>query len=152
MAMYSDVTTLVNQLNNGDRCWSFSNMEIGTCFTVFFRDIQSNKVHIKVRGETMEKTFSLPTQLRKLITTDIFEKVKDDGMNPVIKYKGKNKHQKIKDREYHTFEIVKVLNKDGKEVTNSSTIIPPLSTTVPYYDGPPTRGDGWAGDCGLKNN
>ena len=97
--MYSDVTTLVNQLNNGDKCWSFSNMEIGTCFTVFFRDLQSNNVHIKVRGERLEKTFLLPTQLRKLITTDIFEKVKDDGMNPVIKYKGKNKHQKIKDRE-----------------------------------------------------
>ena len=65
MAMYSDVTTLVNQLNNGDKCWNFSNMEIGTCFTVVFRDIQSNKVHIKVRGEKIEKTFSLPTQLRK---------------------------------------------------------------------------------------
>ena len=37
-------------------------------------------------------------------------------MNPVIKYKGKNKHQKIKDREYHTFEIVNILTKDGEEV------------------------------------
>ena len=91
-------------------------MEIGTCFTVAFSDMQSNNVHIKVRGETMEKKFSIPTQLKKLITTDIFEKVKEDGMNPVIKYKGKNKHQKIKDREYHTFEIVTILTKDGEEV------------------------------------
>ena len=116
MAMYSDITTLVNQLNNGDKCWNFSNMEIGTCFTVAFRDIESGKIHIKVRGETMEKKFSIPTQLRKLITTDIFEKVKEDGMNPVIKYKGKNKHKKIRDCEYHTFEIVTILTKDGEEV------------------------------------
>ena len=88
----------------------------------------------------------------KLITTDVFKKTKAEGLDPVIEYLGKNKHHKIKDRDYHNFEAVKVLNKDGKEVTNSSTIIPPLSTTVPYYDGPPTRGDGWAGDCGLKNN
>ena len=80
MAIYSDITTLINKLNDGDKCWSFSNMEIGTCFTVLFRDMQSNKVNIKVRGETMTKTFSLPTQLRKIITTDIFEKVKEDGM------------------------------------------------------------------------
>ena len=96
MAIYSDITTLINQLNAGDKCWSFSSMEIGTCFTVNINDLQSNKILIKVRGETMEKTFSLPTQLRKLITADVFEKVKADGMNPVIEYKGKTKHQKIK--------------------------------------------------------
>ena len=58
----------------------------------------------------------MPTQLRKLITTGVFEKVKDDGMNPVIKYNRKNNHQTIKNREYHTFEIVNILTKDGEEV------------------------------------
>ena len=58
----------------------------------------------------------MSTQLRKLTTTGVFEKVKDDGMNPVINYKGKKKHQTIKDREYHTFEILIVLTKDGEEI------------------------------------
>ena len=70
-------------------------MEVGTCFTVFFRDVQSNQVHIRIRGEAYERIFSMPTQLRKLITTGVFEKVKDDGMNPVIKYNGKKQHKKI---------------------------------------------------------
>ena len=100
-------------------------MEVGTCFTVFFLDVQSNQVHIWIRGEAYERIFSMPTQLRKLITTGVFEKVKDDGMNPVIKYKGKKKHQKIKDREYHTFEIVNILTKDGEEVNK-----PPTTTTI----------------------
>ena len=121
MAIYSDVTALINQLNDHERCWSFSSMEVGTCFTVFFRDLQLNQVHIRIRGEGYEKIFSIPTQLRKLITTGVFAKVKDDGMNPVIKYKGKKKHQTIKDREYHTFEIVNILTKDGEEVNKSST-------------------------------
>ena len=125
MAIYSDITTHINKLNDGDKCWSFNNMEINsTCFSVNTNDLQSNKILIKVRGETMEKTFSLTTQLRKLITTDVFEKVKADGMNPVIEYKGKNKHKKIKDREYHTFDIVKILTKDGEEVNKS----PPRTT------------------------
>ena len=51
MAIYSDITTLINQLNDGDKCWSFSTMEIGICFTVNTNDLQSNKILIKVRGE-----------------------------------------------------------------------------------------------------
>ena len=102
-------------------------MEVGTCFTVFFRDVQSNQVHIRIRGEAYERIFSMPTQLRKLITTGVFEKVKDDGMNPVIKYNGKKKHQTIKDREYHTFEIVNILTKDGEEVSKPP---PPTTTTI----------------------
>ena len=99
---------------------------VATCFTVNCKDLQSNKILIKVRRETMEKTFSLPTQLRKLITTDVFQKVKADGMNPVIEYKGKNKHKKIKDSEYHTFKIVKILTNDGEEVNK----LPPPQTTT----------------------
>ena len=129
MAINSDVTALINQLNNHERCWNFSSMEVGTCFTVFFRDLQSNQVHIRIRGEGYEKIFSIPTQLRKLITTGVFEKVKNDGMNPIIKYKGKNKHQKIKDREYHTFEIVNILTKDGEEVNKSQQISTTTTTT-----------------------
>ena len=87
----------------------------------FFRDLQLIQVHIRIRGEGYEKIFSMPTQLRKLITTGVFEKVKDDGMNPVIKYKGKKKHQTIKDREYHTFEIVNILTKDGDKVNKQTT-------------------------------
>ena len=98
-------------------------MEVGTCFTVFFRDVQSNQVHIRIRGEAYERIFSMPMQLRKLITNGVFEKVKDDGMNPVIKYKGKKKHLRIKDREYHTFEIVNILTKYGEEVNKPPTTI-----------------------------
>ena len=83
MAIYSDITTLINQLNNGDKCWSFSSMEISECFTVNINDLQSNTILIKVRGETMEKTFSLPTQLSKLITTDVFEKTKAEGSSSI---------------------------------------------------------------------
>ena len=97
-------------------------MEVGTCFTVFFQDVQSNQVHIRIRGEAYERIFSMPMQLRKLITNGVFEKVKDDGMNPVIKYKGKKNHKTIKDREYHTFEIVNILTKDGEEVNKSPPI------------------------------
>ena len=99
-------------------------MEIGTCFTMNIHDLHANKILIKVRGETIKKTFSLPTQLNKLITTDVFKKTKAEGLDPVIEYLGKNKHQKINDREYHNFKVVKVLTKDGKEVINSSTTTP----------------------------
>ena len=75
----------------------------------------------------------MPMQLRKLIKNGVFEKVKDDGMNPVIKYKGKKKHQKIKDREYHTFEIVNILTKDGEEVNK------PPTTTCLLYTSPSPR-------------
>ena len=85
-------------------------------FHSLFQDLQLNQVHIQIRGEGYEEIFLMPTQLRKLITTGVFQKVKGDGMNPVIKYKGKNKHQTIKDREYHTFEIVNTLTKDGEKV------------------------------------
>ena len=68
-----------------------------------------------------KKTFSVPTQLKKLITTEIFKKTIAEELNPVIEYLGKNKHQKINDREYHNFKVVKILTKDGKEVINSST-------------------------------
>ena len=77
-------------------------MKVGTFFTVFFQDLQLNQVHIRIRGEGYEKIFSLPTQLRKLITTDIFQRLKMMGW--------------IKDREYCTFEIVNILTKDGEEV------------------------------------
>ena len=84
-------------------------------------DLHANKILIKVRGEIIGKTFSLPTQLNQLITTDVFKKTKAEGLDPVIEYLGKTKHQKINNREYHNFKVVKILTKDGKEVINSST-------------------------------
>ena len=69
----------------------------------------------------MENTFLVPTQLKKLITTEIFKKTIAEELYPVIEYLGKTKHQKIKDREYHNFKVVKILTKDGKEVWSSTT-------------------------------
>ena len=74
------------------------------------------KILIKLRGET----FALPVPLEKLIETEIFKKICEEELYPIIKYLGKKKHQKIKDREYHYFKFVKVLNKDGKDVTDNS--------------------------------
>ena len=121
MAVFRDITTLIDQLNVGDRCWNFSSMEIGTCFTMSIYDLHANRILINVRGETIEKTFSVPTQLKKLITTEIFKKTIAEGLDPVIEYLEKTKHLKINDREYHNFKVMKNLTKDGKEVINSST-------------------------------
>ena len=127
MAAFRDITTLIDQLNGGDRCLNFSGMEIGTCFTMRIFDLHANRILINVRGETIEKTYSVPTQLKKLITTEIFKKTLDEDLNPVIEYLGKAKHKKIHDREYHNFKVVKILSRDGKEVINSE------STTTTTY-------------------
>ena len=66
-----------------------------------FEELHANKTLFKVRGETIEKTFLLPAQLKKFIRTDIFMKTKPGGLDPVIEYLGASKHQKIKDKEYH---------------------------------------------------
>ena len=130
MAAFRDITTLIDQLNDGDRCWNFSSMEIGTCFTMRIFDLHANRILINVRGETIEKTFSVPTQLKKLITTEIFKKTIAEDLNPVIEYLGKAKHQKIHDREYHNFKVVKILTRDGKEVINSESTT--TTTTAAY--------------------
>ena len=96
-------------------------MEIGTCFTMVIHDLHANRIVIKIRGETTEKTFSVPTQLKKLIRSEIFKKKIEEELDPVIKYLGKTKHRNIKDREYHNFKVVKILTKDGKEVWSSTT-------------------------------
>ena len=91
-------------------------------------DLHANKILINVRGETIEKTFSIPTQLKKLITTEIFKKTIAEDLYPVIEYLGKGKHKKIHDREYHNFKVVKILTRDGKEVINSQS----TTTTATY--------------------
>ena len=127
MEVFGDITTLINQLNDGDRCWNFSSMEIGTCFTIRIFDLHANRVLINVRGETIKKSYSVPTILKKLITTDLYKKTLSEELNPVIEYLGKAKHKKIHDREYHNFKVVKILSRDGKEVINSE------STTTTTY-------------------
>ena len=84
MAIYSNVTALINQLNAGDRCWNFSSMEVGTCFTMSIHDLHANRILIKIYGEGYEKTCSIPTQLKKLITTEIFKKTIAEDLYPVI--------------------------------------------------------------------
>ena len=105
-------------------------MEIGTCFTMSIHDLHANRILINIRGETIEKTFSVPTQLKKLITTEIFKKTIAEELYPVIEYLGKTKHQKIKDREYHNFKVVKILTRDGEEVDKSEQQITTTTTTT----------------------
>ena len=90
MAVFRDITALIQQLNAGDRCWNFSSMEISTCFTIK----HANKIRIKLRGETIEKTFSFTMQLEKHITTEIFKKTCEEGLYPIIKYLGKKNIRK----------------------------------------------------------
>ena len=131
MAIYNNVSTLIDQLNTGDRCWSFSSMNVGTCFTISIGDdLQENIILIKIIGEGYEKSFSIPTQLKKLISTQIFKKTIAEDLFPVIEYLGKTKHQKIKDREYHNFKVVKILKRNGEEVNNSGQQIGTTTTTT----------------------
>ena len=128
MAIYNNVSTLIDQLNAGDRCWNFSSMDVGTCFTMSIDDLQANRILIKIIGEGYEKSFSIPTQLKKLISTEIFKKTIAEDLFPVIEYLGKTKHQKIKDREYHNFKVVKILTRDGEEVDKSEQQIGTTTT------------------------
>ena len=121
MEVFGDITTLIDQLNDVDRCWNFSSMEIGTCFTIRIFDLHANRVLINARGETIEKSYSLPIILKKLITTDLYKKTCAEELNPVIEYLGKVKHKKIHDGEYHNFKVVKILSRDGEEVINSES-------------------------------
>ena len=121
MEVFGDITTLIDQLNDGDRCWNFSSMEIGTGFTLRIFYLHANRVLINVRGETIEKSYSVPIILKNLIITDLYKKTCAEELNPVIEYLGKVKHKKIDGGEYHNFKIVNILSRDGEKVINSES-------------------------------
>ena len=104
-----DFTALVDQLNNVDRYQSFSSMEIGTCFTIRNLDFDKNRVLINIKGETTEKSYSIPLVLKKLIASNLYKETCSKKLKPIIEYLGMVKHDKIGEREYHNFKIVKIL-------------------------------------------
>ena len=121
MEVLGDITALIDQLNDVDRRQSFSYMENGTCFTIRSLDLDTDRVLINIKGETAEKSYSIPIVLKKLITTDLYKKTFAEELKPIIEYLGKVKHKKIDGREYHNFKIVKILPRDGEEVNNSES-------------------------------
>ena len=76
MAVFTDITTLIKKLNAGDKCWNFTIMKIGTCFTIKCMIYMQTKFLSKLEEKQWKKTFLLPTQLNKLITSDVFKKTK----------------------------------------------------------------------------
>ena len=126
MEALRDFTALIDQLNDVDKYQSFSSMENGTCFTIRSLDLDKDRVFINIKGETAEKSYSIPLVLKKLITTDLYKKIFAEELKPIIKYLGKVKHKKIDDVEYHNFKIVNILSGDWEEVTNSESV-----TTTP---------------------
>ena len=109
MEALRDFTALIDQLNDVDKYQSFSSMENGTCFTIRSLDLDKDRVFINIKGETAEKSYSIPLVLKKLITTDLYKKIFAEELKPIIKYLGKVKHKKIDDVEYHNFKIVMVI-------------------------------------------
>ena len=117
-----DFTALVDQLNNmNNKCWSFHSMEIGTCFTIRSLDLDEDRVFINIKGETTEKSYSIPLVLKKLIASNLYKEICAEELKPIIEYQGKVKHNKIRGREYHNFKIVNILPEDGEEVNNSES-------------------------------
>ena len=57
MAIYSNVTALINQLSDHERCWNFSSMEVGTCFTVFLEIYNQTKYISELEEKDMKKSF-----------------------------------------------------------------------------------------------
>ena len=129
MEVFGDITALIDQLNDVDRRWSFSSMEIGTCFTIRILDLHANRVLINVKGETTEKSYSIPIILKKLITTNLYRKTFAEELKPIIEYLGKVKHKKIDGGEYHNFKVVNILSRDGEEVINSESATTTTTTT-----------------------
>ena len=120
MAIYNNVSTLnvstlINQLNAGDRCVSFSSMNVGTCFTISDY-LNENRIIIMIIGEEYEKSFTIPSELKRLISTQIFKKTIVEDLFPVIEYLGKSNHLKFKNRQYHKFKVVKIVKRNGEEV------------------------------------
>ena len=115
MAIYNNVSTLIDQLNTGDRCWSFSSMNVGTCFTISDY-LNENRIIIMIIGEEYEKSFTIPSELKRLISTQIFKKTIVEDLFPVIEYLGKSNHLKFKNRQYHKFKVVKIVKRNGEEV------------------------------------
>ena len=121
MEAFGDFTALIDQLNNVDGYKSFHSMEIGTCFTIRSLDLDEDRVFINIKGETTEKYYSIPFVLKKLITSNLYKETCAEELKPIIEYLGMVKHDKIGEREYHNFKIVKILPRNGEEVTNSES-------------------------------
>ena len=131
MEVFKDNTTLIDKLNNANnKCWSFHTMEIGTCFTIRSIDLDKNRVFINIKGETTEKYYLIPIVLKKLITSNLYKETCAKKLNPIIKYLGKVKHNKIRGRKYHNFKVVKIIPRNGEEVINSESATRRTTTTT----------------------
>ena len=104
-------------------------MEIGTCFTIRSIDLDMDKVLINIKGETTEKYYLIPIVLKKLITSNLYKETCAKKLNPIIKYLGKVKHNKIRGRKYHNFKVVKIQPED-EEVINSESATRKTTTTI----------------------
>ena len=127
MEALKDFTTLIHQLNHVDGYQSFSSMENGTCFTIRSLDLDEDRVFINIKGETTEKSYSIPLVLKKLIASNFYKKICAEELKPIIKYLGMVKHKKIRGREYHNFKIVKM---DKKLTTLNQQQPPPKEVVI----------------------
>ena len=121
MEAFGDFTAIIDKLNNVDGYQSFSSIGIGTCFTIRSLNLDENRVFINIKGRTTEESYSIPFVLKKIIASNLYKKICAKKLNPIIEYLGMVKHNKMGEREYHNFNIVKILPEDGEEVINSES-------------------------------
>ena len=94
MEAIRDFTAIIDQLNNVDKYQSFSSMENGTSFTIRSLDLDKDRVFINIKGETAEKSYSIPLVLKKIITSNLYKETYAEDLKLTIKYLGKVKHKK----------------------------------------------------------
>ena len=134
MEVLEDNTTLIDQLNNvNNKCWTFQSMKNGTCFTIKNLDLDEDRVLINIKGEKTDKYYLIPIVLKKLVTSNLYKETCAKKLNPIIKYLGKVKHNKIRGRKYHNFKVVKIQPEDEEVINSESATRKTTTTTITIH-------------------